>query len=360
MSTHEVRVIRIREIEKHPNADKLGLVRIDGYTCAVALGQFKPGDLAVYIEPDYVVPDLPQYAFLGGHRRIKSKKLRGTWSQGLLMPLNDLGIVAREGDNVMRELNITRYEPPQPGESRPGRNGAKTGNSQAEKPHASLAGVAVYDLENLRKHSSEIAEGEFVVITEKIHGCNARYAYRNGRMWCGSRTQWRKSGRQSWWDKLKTRVVRLWRRSKRPNADLTAGNVWWRVLDTHQWIVDWCKAHQDCVLFGEVFGDVQDLKYGAEKGQLFFRAFDVMRDGKFVDAVAFNTELGLSHAQRAPVLYTGPYSRSHAEDLALRDSVLAKHLSEGVVVKPLQEKRGWCGRVALKLVSDRYLSRGDQ
>jgi RNA ligase (TIGR02306 family) len=356
MSTHEVRVIRIGEIEKHPNADKLGLVRIGGYTCAVALGQFKPGDLAAYIEPDYVVPDAPEYAFLGSHRRIKSKKLRGTWSQGLLMPAP---AGANEGDNVMGAMRITRYEPPQPGESRPGRNGAKTGNSQAEKPHASLAGVAVYDLENLRKHANEIAEGDFVVITEKIHGCNARYAYRNGRMWVGSRTQWRKSGQQSWWDKLKTRVTRWWRKSKRPNTDLNAGNVWWRVLDTHPWIVEWCKANQDCVLFGEVFGDVQDLKYGAENGQLFFRAFDVMRDSKFVDAVTFNSELGLTAAQRAPVLYTGPYARKLAEDLALKDSVLpgAKHLSEGVVVKPLQERRGGCGRVALKLVSDRYLSR---
>ena len=353
MSCHAVEVIRISALEKHPNADRLELVRIGGYTCAVAKGQFKIGDLAVYIEPDYVVPDLPEYAFLGGHRRIKSKKLRGLWSQGLLMPA-PAGSSA--GDNVMDKLGIIRYEPPQPGESRPGRNGSKTGNSQAEKPHKSLAGVAVYDLENLRKHANELVEGEAVAISEKIHGCNARYAWRDGRMWVGSRTQWRKSNEQSWWQQLKTRVVRWWRKSKRPNTDLTAGNVWWRVLETHPWIVEWCKANQDCVLFGEVFGDVQDLKYGAEKGQLFFRAFDIMRDGQFIDAGTFNHLM--PQEWRAPLLYVGPFCRAHADELALRDSAIGPHMSEGVVVKPLQERRSHgCGRVALKLVSDRYLSR---
>jgi hypothetical protein len=72
MSTHEVRVHRINEIEKHPNADRLGLVRIDGFTAIVRLGDFKPGDLAAYIEPDYVVPDLEQFTFLKGKLRIRS------------------------------------------------------------------------------------------------------------------------------------------------------------------------------------------------------------------------------------------------------------------------------------------------
>ena len=48
MSTHSVDVVRIAEIAKHPNADSLGLVRVFGYTCAVRLGDFHPGDLVAY------------------------------------------------------------------------------------------------------------------------------------------------------------------------------------------------------------------------------------------------------------------------------------------------------------------------
>ena len=80
MSTHKVEVVSINEIERHPNADSLDLVRIYGFTAIVRLGQFKPGDLAVYIEPDYVVPDNEQFAFLKGKTRIRAMKLRGVWS----------------------------------------------------------------------------------------------------------------------------------------------------------------------------------------------------------------------------------------------------------------------------------------
>jgi len=362
MSTHEVPVIRIEKVEKHPNADALELVKIDGYTCAVKIGQFKPGDLAVYVEPDFCVPtEHKAFAFLGDHRRVKSRKFRGVWSQGLLLPVSDFPELSRvalkQGSNVMELLGITRYEPPMVGDHRPGRNGSKLGNSGAEKPHKSLAGIAAYDLESLRKHSRELVEGEPVYITEKIHGANMRVAWRDGRLWVGSRTQWKKGGEQPWWSKTWTRLKRWWNNSTRPNLDLDKGNVWWRVANQQPWIADWCRANQDCVLFGEVFGQVQDLKYGAGPDQLFFRAFDVMRDGKWLDAADFMA-CGLTDEQRAPVLYVGPYSREKAEELALRDSTLAPHLSEGVVVKPLHERASHgCGRVALKLVSDRYLSR---
>jgi len=44
-STHAVRVIRITEIVKRPNADTLGLVRIGGYQVVVKLDEFEVGQL---------------------------------------------------------------------------------------------------------------------------------------------------------------------------------------------------------------------------------------------------------------------------------------------------------------------------
>lgn len=355
MSTHEVRVIRVGEVVKHPNADRLGLVQIDGFTAIVRLDDFKSGDLGAYIEPDYLVPDTPDYAFLKGKLRIRSQKLRGVWSQGLLVHAPD---GAEEGACVMERLGIKRYEPPAPAEQRAMHGqGGKLGNSQAEKPHPTLAGIGVYDLENWRKHGRVLEAGEIVHVTEKLHGCNARFAWRGGRMYAGSRTQWRKSGEHSRWQKLVTRIRRWWRKSKRPNTDLNNGNVWWRVLKTHPWIVDWCRAHPDCVLYGEIFGDVQDLKYHARPGEVWFLAFDVLRDGKWIDAQEFFETLPASY--RVPLLYVGPYSPAQTEDLSrLNRSTMADHLAEGVVIKPAKERwDGRVGRVALKLVSDLYLER---
>ena len=64
MSTHKAEVICIEEIKSHPNADSLGLIQIEGFEVCVRLGDFKIGDLALYIEPDSVVPDTKEFQFL--------------------------------------------------------------------------------------------------------------------------------------------------------------------------------------------------------------------------------------------------------------------------------------------------------
>jgi len=327
MSTHRVDVVRIKEIVKHPNADSLGLVQIHGWTCAVRLGDFSPGDLCAYIEPDYVVPaDAPWAAFLAGKTRIKAKRLRGTWSQGLLIRAPE---GAAEGDDVMEALGIKRWEPP-----------IEFGtDGDAERPCEALAYVPKYDVENWRRYKHLFVEGETVYVSEKLHGGNARMAYREDRMWCGSRTQW-----------------------KRPPAEgQQPGDPWWQALKQNPWIAEWCKANQDAVLYGEVFGQVQDLRYDADKGQVFFRAFDILRGNVWdssVDFWGFTMDEEGSKNTRVPLLYVGPYSEAKMEELAIGNSAIAKHLSEGIVIKPAAERSDpEIGRVMLKLVSNRYLER---
>lgn len=110
ISTHEVVVVRIKTIEDHPNAHSLDIIPLyeGGFNAIARKGDFKVGDLAIYVEPDYVVPpDAEMFAFLP-HKRVKSKKLRGVWSQGLLVPALP-GM--EEGQDVMEMLGIVRYVP---------------------------------------------------------------------------------------------------------------------------------------------------------------------------------------------------------------------------------------------------------
>lgn len=138
MSTHAVNVIRIPVVEKHPMVDTLGMVKIGGYTCVVKLGAFNEGDLAVYVEPDYVVPEgRPEFAFLVEHRRIKARKFRGVYSHGLLIAVE---LDMHEGQDVMERLGIVRYEPVLEGDA-------------DEAPHPSLSGLAAYDVENWESNS---------------------------------------------------------------------------------------------------------------------------------------------------------------------------------------------------------------
>ena len=318
MSTHKVEVVRVGEITKHPNADSLGLVQIWGFTAIVRLGDFQPGDLAVYIEPDYVVPEGGPFAFLGDKRRIKAKRLRGTWSQGLLIHAPEGAAV---GDDLMEQLGITRYEPPMQFGT----------DSDAERPCAALAYTPKFDVESLRRYLDVFAAGEPVVVTEKIHGASAKYAFCEDRMWCGSRTQWKREEGKS---------------------------IWWRALVLAPWVETWCRANEDRVLYGEVFGQVQDLKYGAENGEVFFRAFDVLEGNRWLDSATFRAALPDPLWQAAPVVYEGGFDFAALQELSRGDSRIAAHLMEGIVVRPFVERtHPEIGRVCLKLVSDRYLER---
>ena len=340
MSTHKVEVVRVGPVTKIANADTLGTVQIWGYTAIVRLGDMLEGDLAVYIEPDYVIPTAEEnaeaaarFAFLGDKRRIKAKRLRGTWSQGLLVKAwGDM----QEGDDVMELLSIIRYEPSM------GKIGT---NGNAESPCPSLAGLSKYDVESLRRYNGVFEPGEIVYAFEKGHGANARYSWREDRLWVGSRSQWlRKPGTYA----------------REDGTEYEANDtLWWQAVDQNPWIQEWCQANPDSVLYGEVFGQVQDLKYGSKPGQIFFRAFDILRkDWTYVDAEEFVKIIPTD--RHFPLFYVGPYDFKLLEELSRGDSRVpgANHLAEGVVVKPAKERRdAGIGRTMGKLVSDRYLER---
>jgi len=354
VSTHKVEVVRLGKIERIPNADLIGSTKIWGYTAIVRLADFKEGDLVIYVEPDYVLPDKPEYAFLKGSLRIKARRFKGVWSQGLVIavPPEMQGHV-RAGDDVMEKLGITRYVPATPG--RPG--GGKTGGDSATPP----VRAPVYDLESFRRYSNLVAEGEEIVVTEKIHGCNARFVWKDGRMHCGSRTRWVKPPRElTGWENFVNKIcTKLLRRP--PRYFKQSESVWWSALKQNPWVEEFCKCNSGVVVYGEVFGQVQDLKYGAEKDQYFVRVFDAYdhvekRWINYYEEGDFESWEDFLDLHGAPILYRGPHKGlEHLEELSRRDSVICPgQLSEGIVVRPVQQ--GF-ERVVLKLVSDRYLER---
>jgi hypothetical protein len=115
------------------------------------------------------------------------------------------------------------------------------------------------------------------------------------------------------------------------------------------------------VLYGEVFGWVQPLKYGAKQGQLFFRAFDILRGPEYMDAEEFVA--ALPEERRAPSLGVMPFDFEKLQALADGQSLVkgANHVREGIVIKPLKERKHWkLGRVVLKLVSNKYLEKSSR
>ncbi len=82
------KILWIKEIE---NSDNIELCGIKGWCVVVKKNEFKVGDLCVYVQIDTVMPELPEYEFLRSRKfRVRSIKIRGVLSQGLILPLSVL------------------------------------------------------------------------------------------------------------------------------------------------------------------------------------------------------------------------------------------------------------------------------
>lgn len=106
----------VEEINPIPNADAIEVLSVLGWRVVAKRGEFGVGDKVVYVEVDSIMPDLPQYEFLRERKfRIKTIKLRGQVSQGLVLPLSSLpegykGSV-RVGTDVTEAMGIIKYDP---------------------------------------------------------------------------------------------------------------------------------------------------------------------------------------------------------------------------------------------------------
>lgn len=184
MSEFHVQVVRLGPFHPHPNADTLDITKVYDYTVIVKRGTFSEGQLAVYVPIDSVVPDnehwhwlVPPHAdgterFPVGqvperYRVIEAKKLRGTFSQGCLMPLPSPQLFTfKEGEDVARMFDITKYEPPVP----------MTTGGECEAAPTGWTFPSYTDIEGMRRYPNIIQDDEEVVVTEKIHGCLQSHA----------------------------------------------------------------------------------------------------------------------------------------------------------------------------------------
>lgn len=114
---------RINAIDPIPNADAIEVATVDGWKVVIKKGEFKVGDRAVYCEIDCWIPtklapflskgkEPREYMGVKGER-LRTVKLRGQLSQGLLLNLDDALPFTnsfQDGDDVSEVLNIGKWE----------------------------------------------------------------------------------------------------------------------------------------------------------------------------------------------------------------------------------------------------------
>lgn len=171
----------ITEILPIEGADRIELARVQGWQSVIKKGEYKVGDSVIFVPIDTVLTPRPWNEFLWDKNdptkpiRVKTVKLRGTVSQGLIFPRSlvsaneiwDHKDDHAEDVSIANMLGITKYEKPIP---------AHLAGQVAGDFLSHL--VSKTDEDNLKSNISvldELRECPFVEATVKMDGTSATY-----------------------------------------------------------------------------------------------------------------------------------------------------------------------------------------
>lgn len=170
-----VSIREIKEILPIENADNICLYKVDGWQVIDQKNRYQIGQRVVYFEIDSFLPIKPEFEFLRKSSykklidgtegfRLKSIKLRGSISQGLIIPLpDDPNFTYQLGDDCSEYFQVIKYDPPIPAEL----------NGQVEGSFPSF--IPKTDEERVQNINEFDFIGKLASLTEKLEGTSATY-----------------------------------------------------------------------------------------------------------------------------------------------------------------------------------------
>lgn len=183
---------RIESLSEIEGSDNILLARVLAWDVVVKKHldeenrQFQVGDYCVYIPIDTVVDvTKPWFKFLGHNRNIKTRQIRGVFSQGLVLPLSDFKgypeyekLILEEGYDVSEIVCVTKYEKPEIFSKTPGKS--ITSVTGIKFPGFPLHVLAKTDEDNLRTKNKALKEliGKEVSVTQKQDGSSMTCIWR--------------------------------------------------------------------------------------------------------------------------------------------------------------------------------------
>jgi len=343
---HLATIERIKKIESIPNADKIELATVRDWKVVVRKDDFKEKDYIVFYEIDSFLPVKQEYEFLlkgskikkllidGEEKegiRLKSTKLRGQLSQGLIMPIN-LVLSAdgtyEEDQDVSEELGVFKYEPPIPACI----SGIVKGNFPSFIPKT--------DEERIQNCGDllEMIKGCDCYITSKLDGTSATFYKYKGEFGACSR-----------------------------NLELKDGdNIFWKLAKEYNLME---KLPEGFAVQGEIVGPgIQNNPLKLSKSDIYiYNIFDIKNQQylNFDNMVSTVRGLGL---KTVPVINDNFIINHTVEELLEmangKSPINDKVLQEGIVIRPLVERNETINRIitrlSFKVISNEYLLKVEQ
>jgi RNA ligase (TIGR02306 family) len=321
----------IRDIRPIEGADAIELAIINNWQVVVAKNVgHQIRDHVVYCEIDSFLPIQEEFEFLRKSSykkmadqegfRLKTIKLRGQVSQGLILPMSvfgDFGWTAYEGLDVTERLGIVKYEPPIPAELA----GKVKGNFPSFIPKTDEERI-----QNLTKEY-EGWKDRFFYVTEKLDGSSATYYFRDGEFGVCSR-----------------------------NLDLeeTEGNTFWKIARQLK-LEEWLGTHEiNYAIQGELIGEgIQGNPYKI-KGQTvrFFNAFNIDKY-EYLGLEEFESLISSMGLETVPVLDRAFVLPNTIEELLkyaeTKSELNSQFDREGVVIRSIDRK------ISFKVISNKFL-----
>lgn len=355
------KIVAIKPIEK---ADAIEVAQVLGWECVVKKSEgFKVGDLVCYIEIDSIVPDKPEFEFLRDRKfRVRTIKLRGQVSQGLVLPLSILPKGNyKEDEDVTEILGIKKYDPQAEAEQKLIDKKMKNTNNKIHKFFSKYpwyrklffkpkkSGFPSFikktdeDRIQLFPHICENEKDTIFSVTEKIDGQSGTYflvkkpkkflffggGYEFGV--CSRNLHLPKEDNSSYWT-----IARQYNIKK----------VLESLIGDEQFIV----------LQGEIIGTgIQGNKYKID-GYDFY-AFNLIYPNDKVDSVSASITLGNYGIKFVPILDTEFKLKDTIAEMvnyAKGKSVLVDGLREGVVIRNYEKN------ISFKVINPEFLLKNDE
>ena len=338
-------VAKINEIKEIPGADNIEQAIIGGWNCITKKGEHKVNDMVVVATTDAVIPldlsdNLGVTNYLRKGQRVRTVKLRGVYSECLLIPFTYANIsskkIVTEGSDCMDILGITKYEPPIRQIQLAGGRKVKYKDNPNFKVY--------YKFPNAKNVKGMFNEENYVQITRKIHGTNARYGII-------------KKTKLSFIDKIRKffRLADEWidyeyiygshNVEKGSDTQGFYSTDVWRTIDEKYGIKEklWHFAKlaeakyigDGMILYGEIYGAGIQKGYDYGLKEIEFVGFDIKENGEYLDTM--NTNVVISSVLKLPYveqLYFGKWSQEVQDKFVFSNNIKGTKVpEEGIVIK---------------------------